>query len=153
MTTIKTKFKLLLSVAITCLLANCAQNSATNVTNKKVATGPQAGIVKYAHPVKTTKNSRIGNFIGGIGGSLAASNNIGSGNGRYISSVLGGIIGSKVGNKAETTIRQTDALGVVVEINGKTHKLISKSGHPFKVGDKVWATTNAFGEPISITPR
>ena len=134
-------------------LASCSQDySVNNAPHRKTVSATVAGVVEQSHPVTVSKNIGAGSTIGGLGGALGGAS-VGSGTGRYASAVAGRFLGALAGSKAETQIRQKDAQEVMVKINGKSHKLISIGQDTFKPGDKVWAATNSFGEPLTITPR
>ena len=145
--------RLCLAVIATGLMANCSQNySVIKAPHRKAITEKVAGVVQHSHPVKVSKNIGVGRTIGGLGGALAGAN-IGEGTSRFIAAVVGRFVGAYGGGKAESRYRQKDAQEVMVKLKGKSHKLISIGKKPFQTGDKVWASTNIYGEPLSITPR
>lgn len=145
--------KLNCAIAATLLMASCSQEySVIKAPHRKTQTGKTAGIVQHSHPVKVSKNIGVGTTIGSLGGALTGAS-VGSGTGRYVGAVVGRFIGAYGGRKAETRVRQKDAQEVMVKLKGQSYKLISLDQDPFKTGDQVWATTNIYGEPLTITPR
>ncbi len=149
----KIKFRLCLAVIATCFMANCSQNySVIKAPHRKAETAKVAGVVQHSHPVKISKNIGVGRTVGGLSGALAGAS-LGAGTGRYIGAVAGRFVGAYGGKKAETRYRQKDAQEVMVKLKGKSYKLISQGEQQYKTGDKVWASTNIYGEPLTITPR
>ncbi len=149
----KIKSRLCLAVIATCFMANCSQSySVIKAPHRKAETGKVAGVVQHSHPVKVSKTIGVGRTVGGLSGALAGAS-VGAGTGRYIGAVVGRFLGAYGGGKAETRYRQKDAQEVMVKLKGKSYKLISIDENPFKTGDKVWAKTNIYGEPLTITPR
>ena len=147
------KFRLCLAIVATGLTTNCSQNySVVKAPHRKAETGKVAGVVQHSHPVKVSKNIGVGRTVGGLSGALAGAS-LGAGTGRYIGAVTGRFIGAYGGKKAETRYRQKDAQEVMVKLKGKSYKLISIGENTFKTGDKVWAKTNIYGEPLTIKPR
>ncbi len=148
----KTYFTISSSIIIA-LLSSCSQNSSvTKAPHRTTAVNKQAGIIQHSNPITVSKNSGIGSTIGSIGGSLGGSK-IGSGTGRIVGSIAASVFGSRAGSTAETQIRQKSAQEILVQINGKSHKFINNSSNSYQSGDTVWATTNVYGEPLSLTPR
>lgn len=138
---------------VTIAFSSCAQEyKVTKAPHRKAVTGKVAGVVEHSHPVKVSKNIGIGQTAGGLGGALAGAN-VGAGTGRYVGAVIGRFIGAYGGKIAETRYREEDAQEVMVKLKGKSYKLISLSEAQFKTGDKIWANTNVYGEPITISPR
>ena len=147
------KFRLLSILILTAAFTNCAQDyKVTEAPHRKEVTARVAGVVQHSSPVKVSKNIGVGRTAGGLGGALAGAS-LGAGTGRYIGAVTGRFIGSLGGNKAETRIRQKNAQEVMVKLKGQSHKLISLGEEQYKTGDKVWANTNLYGEPLTLTPR
>lgn len=132
------------------LLNSCAQRSSiTNAPHRTAVANTVSATVVHSHPVTTSKNIGIGSKLGSIGGSIGGSQ-IGSGAVRFAGSVLGGIIGGTAGSTTETKIREKSAQEVVLNINGKSHRLITENERTYKQGDKVSVTTNVYGAPLNI---
>jgi outer membrane lipoprotein SlyB len=144
---------IIFSLAAILLMANCSQNySVIKAPHRKAVTDKVAGVVQHSHPIKVSKNYGVGQTVGGLGGAFAGAS-FGAGTGRYIGAVAGRFIGAYGGKKAESRIRQKDAQEVMVELKGKSHKFINTSENQFKPDDKIWADTNIYGEPLTVTPR
>ena len=144
------KFVTIISLALPLLLANCAQHSGvTSAPHRTAVANTVSATVLYSHPVKTSKNSGIGGTLGSVGGSIGGAN-IGSGAGRFAGSILGSILGGTAGSVTETKIREQAAQEVVIQINGKSHRLVTHNPQVYKQGDKVNVTTNVYGTPLNI---
>jgi outer membrane lipoprotein SlyB len=145
--------KIVLAFAAVLLIANCSQSyTVTDAPHRKEVTDKIPGIVQHSHPVKVSKNSGVGQTVGGLGGAIAGTG-VGGDTGRFIGVVVGRFIGAYGGGKAETRLRRKNAQEVMVKLKGVSHKLISLGEQQYKTGDKIWANTNVYGEPITITPR
>jgi outer membrane lipoprotein SlyB len=141
--------KIILAFVAVLLITNCSQSyTVTHAPHRKAVTDRVPGVVQHSHPVKVSKNSGVGQTVGGLGGAVA-----GAGTGRLVGVVIGRFIGAQGGGKAEIYYRQKDAQEVMVKLKGVSHKLISLGEQQYKTGDKIWADTNVYGEPITITPR
>lgn len=135
------------------LIANCSQSyTVTDAPHRKAVTDRVPGVVQHSHPVKVSKNSGVGQTVGGLGGAVAGTA-VGAGTGRFVGVVIGRFIVAQGGGKVEMRYRQKDAQEVMVKLKGVSHKLISLGEQQYKTGDKIWADTNVYGEPITITPR
>jgi outer membrane lipoprotein SlyB len=145
--------KMMFTLATVFLIANCSQSyTVTDAPHRKAVTDKVPGLVQHSHPVKVSKNSGVGQTVGGLGG-VVAGTAVGAGTGRFVGVVIGRFIVAQGGGKVETHYRQKDAQEVMVKIKGVSHKLISLGEQQYKTGDKIWADTNVYGEPITITPR
>lgn len=138
---------------VTIAFSSCAQDyKVISAPHRKAVTAKVAGLVEHSHPVKVSKNIGVGQTIGGLGGALAGAS-FGAGTGRYIGAVAGRFVGAYGGKKAETRYRQKNAQEVMVKLKGKSYKFISIGEDQYQTGDKIWANTNVYGEPLTITPR
>ncbi len=147
------KITLCIAVLSACFLASCSQAyTVTKAPHRKQVTDKVPGIVLFSHPVKVSKNSGIGQNVGGLGGALAGAS-AGAGTGRVIGVLAGRFIGGIGGGKAELKFRQKDAQELLLKLKGISHKFIYLDDQHYKTGDKIWAETNVYGEPIKITPR
>jgi len=141
---------LIISLAIPLLLGNCAQRSGiVSAPHRTAIASTVSAKVLHSHPVKTSKNNGIGGTLGGLGGSIGGSS-IGSGAGSILGGIIGSIIGGSAGSITETKIREQQAQEVVLEINGKSHRLVTHNKRMYKQGDNVNVTTNAYGTPLNI---
>ena len=146
-------FASIIASFVTIAFTSCAQDyKVIKAPHRKAVTQKVAGVVEHSHPVKVSKSIGVGKTVGSLGGALAGAS-FGAGTGRYIGAVAGRFVGAYGGGKAETRYRQKNAQEVMVNLKGKSHKLISNGEEPFKTGDKIWANTNVYGEPLTITPR
>jgi len=144
------KLVTIISLALPLLLANCAQRSGiTSAPHRTAVANTVSATVLHSHPVKTSKNSGIGGTLGSVGGSIGGAN-IGSGVGRFAGSIIGSILGGTAGSVAETKIREQTAQEVVIQINGKSHRLITHNSRVYKQGDQVNVATNVYGTPLNI---
>lgn len=138
------------AVILPLLLSNCAQRSGiTSAPHRTAVANTVTGTIVHSHPITTSKNNGVGGALGSIGGSIGGSK-IGSGAGRFAGSIIGSIIGGTAGSAAETKVREESAQEVVLEINGKSHRLITHNKRLYKQGDKVSVTTNVYGTPLNI---
>jgi len=148
----KTRNIILIALA-TLFVASCAvPYKVVEAPHRTAITARIPGTVQHSHPVKVSKNIGFGRTVGSVGGAVLGAS-FGGGTGRYIGASIGRFAGSIGGNKGETHYRKKDAQEVMVKLKGKSHKLISMDQPTFKTGDKIWANTNIYGEPITITPR
>jgi len=138
------------SLTLALLLTNCAQRSGiTSAPHRTAVANTVSGTIIHSHPITTSKNNGIGGTLGSIGGSIGGSN-IGSGAGRFAGSILGGILGGTAGSATETKVREQRAQEVVLEINGKSHRIVTHNQRVYKQGDKVSVATNVYGTPLNI---
>ena len=142
----------MLAVCTTLSISSCAQQSSvTKAPHRTQASQEQLATVVSSYPIRVTKNSGVGAVAGGIGGSVLGSK-VGSGSGSFAGAVGGQLLGLLGGRKAESAIRETDAQEVTIKIENRKYTLVSKNNRTFKSGEKVMASTNVYGTPLSIKP-
>lgn len=70
-------------------------------------------------------NSGVGAIAGGATGAAVASKNIGSGSGKILSGVAGGVLGAIAGQKTEEAITQEEGQEITVRLdNGRTVRIV-----------------------------
>ncbi|QDQ28361.1 hypothetical protein FNU76_19505 [Chitinimonas arctica] len=127
-------------------LSGCANSRTANYYSPSEAMNEakvRAGTVEAARPVKIRPDdSELGSLIGAVIGGIAASGNIGKGNGAVVSGVLGATVGGAVGNAVGKDVNTKDGLELVLKLdNGEVIAVVQEADISFAVGQKVRVIT------------
>jgi outer membrane lipoprotein SlyB len=131
-------------------LAQTANPTAPNTTTPS-SPAPyvcsQCGVVSSVTK-KSTKGKAT--WVGSVGGAVAGGvigNQVGGGNGKVATTVVGATGGALVGREAEKRMKKKDVYEIVVQMEGGTSKVLIKEARPaIQPGDKV----KVIGEDIFV---
>jgi outer membrane lipoprotein SlyB len=134
------------SVGLLFCLSALAQNT-TAPSAPTASVCSQCGVVSSVTK-KSTKGKAT--WVGTVGGAVAGGvigNQVGGGNGKVATTVVGATGGALVGREAEKRMKKKDVYEIVVQMEGGTSKVLIKEARPaIQPGDKV----KVIGEDIFV---
>jgi outer membrane lipoprotein SlyB len=144
---------ILLAVGMAAALSACITPDSANVYKKnemKQLATARAGVIENIRSVQMQDSTGIGSVAGAVIGGVAASGNIGNGNGAIISGVLGGILGGMLGNHIETGITRKNANELTIRMQDNQERLVvvQDADLPFAVGQAVDVITDGISARV-----